>query len=106
MSLNQSNKPFVGPALVGACLAVVTSVPVAAFLGSAAGDTYQMRALIYCGLLLWSVVGAVSIFCITYRSEKRQSLSAGYILLWFASAWLWPLLVVTHLIRSRPDRST
>lgn len=98
MSLKQNKTPFIGPALIGACLAVVVSVPTAAYLGALFGNSYDTRALIYCGLLLWAIVGAVSIFCIT-RQAEQNTLSLGHIVLWFVSAWLWPLLVIVWYTR-------
>ncbi len=98
MSLKQNKKTLIGPALVGSCLAVVISVPVAAYLGSIFGDSYNMRALIYCGLLFWAVAGAIVIYLITRQAEEKN-MSSGYILLWFVSAWLWPLLAVTWYIK-------
>ena len=84
--------PLFGSALAGACIAVVLSVPAAAFAASLLGDTYRVRALIYCGFLFWAVAGAVVVYLRTWRSE-REPLSATRILLWFASVWLWPLLL-------------
>lgn len=98
MSLNQNKQPLIGPALIGACLAVVVSVPTAAYLGSLFGNSYNMRALIYCGLLLWSIIGAIVIFMITRRAEQKN-ISLGFILLWFISAWLWPLLAITNVVK-------
>lgn len=100
MSLKQNKPGLIGPALIGACLAVVASVPLAAYVGSLFGDTYQARALTYCGLLLWAVIGAISIFFIT-KDAEQQSLEFKFILLWLVSAWLWPLLVVTWLIKRK-----
>lgn len=83
---------FFGPALAGACLAVVMSVPAAAYTAAFLGNTYEKRAMIYGFFLLWAVIGAVVIFWKTYQSET-QALSFRRILLWFISAWLWPLLL-------------
>lgn len=94
---NNGRKPagsFFGPALAGACLAVVLSVPAAAYTAAFLGDTYEKRALIYGLFLLWAVVGAIVIFWKTHASET-QTLSLARILLWFASAWLWPLLLLS-----------
>lgn len=100
MSLPTKRNTFFGAALLGACLAVVASVPAAAFLAAAFGDTYNTRVLIYAGLLLWAVVGAISIFVLTKDAEDKP-MAIGQILLWFVSAWLWPLLVAAHLFGRR-----
>lgn len=86
---------FFGPALVGACLAVVLSVPAAAYTAAWIGDTYTKRALIYSAFLLWAFCGAAVIFAKTFRQEIKP-LSLGRIFLWFASAWLWPLLLLAR----------
>ena len=52
---NQPNQ-FFGPALAGACIAVVLSVPAAALTAAVFGSTYKIRALIYCTFLLWAVI--------------------------------------------------
>ncbi len=100
MSLKQNKNSFFGPALIGACLAVVMSVPAAAYLGAAFGDTYNMRVLIYCGLLLWSIIGAISIFLSTYAAEDHK-LSLSRVFLWFVSVWLWPLLILASQIKKK-----
>lgn len=88
--------------MLGACLAVVTSVPAAAFLAAALGSTYNTRVIIYGGLLLWAVIGAISIFILTKEARDRP-MSLGQILLWFVSAWLWPLLVAAHIFSKRKN---
>lgn len=93
MSLPSSNGGFLGPALAGACIAVILSVPAAAWTARLIGDTYEVRATVYCCFLLWVVCGAVCVFMRTWRGEQGQ-LSLGKIVLWFASVWLWPLLLL------------
>lgn len=95
---NKKQQQFFGPSLVGACLAVIASVPVTAYLASLFGSTYNLRAGIYCGMLLWIVVGAVSVFLLTQKSET-QTLSPRFILLWFLSTWLWPIPVLMGMLR-------
>lgn len=90
---NKKKGEFFGPALVGACLAVVLSVPTAAIVAAWLGDTYEKRALVYCIFLLWALVGAILIFAKTYRYESKQ-ITLFRVLLWLASAWLWPLLLL------------
>lgn len=58
---NQPNQ-FFGPALAGACIAVVLSVPAAALTAAVFGSTYKIRALIYCTFLLWAVIGAILVY--------------------------------------------
>lgn len=84
---------FFGPALTGVCLAVVLSVPVAAYTASFFGDTYEVRAAVYGLLLLWVVTGSILIFVRTYKKERKLP-TPGRVLLWFASVWLWLLLLV------------
>lgn len=92
MSLNQ--KPsFLGAPLAGVCLAVIVSVPLSAFLASFCGDTYNARVAVYGGLLLWIVVGAVSVFFLSQNSN-RCSLNLRWFFLWFISTWLWPIPVL------------
>ena len=99
MSLQHPNKgSFFGPALVGACLGVVLCVPMAAYCAAWLGDTYQRRALIYCGFLLWCVIGAVVVFRKTYRSETQRP-TFGKILQWCLSLWLWPLLILSSALK-------
>ncbi len=100
MSLPTKKNQYFGAALLGACLAVVTSVPAAAFLAAFFGDTYNMRVLIYGGLLLWAVVGAITIFLLT-KDAQGKPMSVPQIALWFLSAWLWPLLLAAHKFAAR-----
>lgn len=100
MSLHPSNGNFLGPALAGACIAVVLSVPTAAWTARIIGDTYEVRAIVYCSFLLWVVCGAIYVFVQTWRGEQGQ-LSFGKIILWFASVWLWPLLLLVALLKRK-----
>lgn len=84
---------FFGPALVGTCLAVVISVPLAAFAAAAFGDDYDTRALVYTAILAWVSSGGVVLFLKTRRSES-QRMTPGRILLWTLSVWFWPLLLL------------
>jgi hypothetical protein len=83
-------------ALAGVGLALLLSVPAAAllgrWLGDAVGGTYAWRAGIYGLLLLHVVVGAGVLFAKVARHETRP-VSAARVLRWFASLWLWPLLL-------------
>jgi hypothetical protein len=83
-------------ALAGLALALLLSVITAAllgrWLGDALGGTYGWRAGIYGALLLYVVIGAGVLFAKVARHETRP-LSAGRVLLWFGSLWLWPGLL-------------
>ncbi|MEN9417345.1 MAG: hypothetical protein RI988_965 [Pseudomonadota bacterium] len=90
-------------ALAGVGLALLASVPAAAVVGSLLGDllggSYAWRAGVYSGLLLYVVVGAGVLFAKVARHETRP-VSAARVVRWFASLWLWPLLLALH----RPAR--
>ena len=92
MSLNDHSPTFLGNALIGACCAILISVPLSAYLASFLGDTYLVRVWVYGGFLMWVIAGAITIFFRTYKGEKNQ-LSIRFIVLWFFSIWLWPLLI-------------
>jgi hypothetical protein len=83
-------------ALAGVALALVLAVLTAAFAGSVLGDlfvgSYGARVAFYGALLLYVVVGAGVLFAKVAQHETRP-LSAGRVALWFASLWLWPLLL-------------
>ena len=84
-------------ALAGVALAVLASVFVAALgaaaLGDALGGGYGLRAGLYTAALLYVVAGAVALFVKVARHETRP-LSAGRVLTWLASLWLWPVLLL------------
>ncbi|MGC4076961.1 MAG: hypothetical protein QM702_07985 [Rubrivivax sp.] len=88
-------------ALLGLLLALLLSVPAAALagrwigdaIGDAIGDDYAWRAGVYAGLLAYVVAGAVVLFLKVARHETRP-VSAARVALWFASLWLWPVLLV------------
>ncbi len=83
-------------ALLGVALAVVLSVPAAALLarglGDLVADRYALRVAIYGALLVYVLVGAAVLFAKVARHETRP-VSARRVALWFASLWLWPLLL-------------
>ena len=99
MSLSNKNDRFFGGELAGSCLAVIASVPLTAWLGNCFGDTYNMRVAIYGGLLLWVIIGAVSVFLIT-RGNAVQ-LTFRKIVLWFVSTWLWPIPLLMHQLKKQ-----
>ena len=84
-------------ALAGLGLALVLSVLSAAlagrWLGDAFGGDYGTRVTVYGLLLLHTVVGAVVLFVKVAQHETRP-LTAGRVLIWWASLWLWPLLLL------------
>lgn len=84
-------------ALAGMALALLASVLLAAVLGRVVGDliadSYGLRVALYSGLLVYVIVGAVLLFLRVAQHETRP-LSAGRVLLWLASLWLWPVLLV------------
>lgn len=90
-------------ALAGVALALLLSVLAAALggrvLGDAFGNSYGLRVTIYLVLLAYVVAGAAVLFVKVARHESR-SLSPGRVVTWFASLWLWPLLLLAG--RRRP----
>lgn len=84
-------------ALAGLLLALVLAVPIAAlagsWLGGWIGDSYTARVSVYSALLLYLVVGSVVLFMRVARHET-QPVSAARVVLWLASLWLWPLLLL------------
>ena len=84
-------------ALAGLGLALLLSVLVAALagrlLGDALGGDYGLRVTVYGLLLLYVVIGAVVLF-IKVAQHERRPLTAGRVLTWLASLWLWPLLLL------------
>ena len=95
-------------ALAGLAGAVVLAVPTAAllgrWLGDALADSYQARVAVYGALLLYAVVGAVVLFMRVARFETRR-VSLPRVLRWWASLWLWPLLLLARR-RSEPEQPT
>ena len=91
-------------ALAGVALALLAAVISAALLGRLLGDglggTYAWRVGVYAGLLLYVVTGAGVLFAKVARHETKP-LSAGRVVRWYASLWLWPLLLAL-VRRSNP----
>lgn len=92
MSLKSNEPSFFGNALIGACCAIGTSVPISAYIADFLGNTYLVRVFVYGLILLWVICGAIAIFFKTYKAERKK-LSIKFIALWFLSVWLWPLLL-------------
>lgn len=90
-------------AAVCAAIVVVACVPIAAFFATF-GDSYNQRALIYCVILLWGGgAGAVAIFSLTWRNMSKK-VTAGLMIKWIVSAFLWPLLLLSWLVVGRKRR--
>jgi hypothetical protein len=89
-------------ALAGVGLALLLSMFAAALagrvLGDALGDSYSVRVTIYLALLAYVVVGAGVLFATVARHETRP-LSVGRVATWFASLWVWPLLLAARVGR-------
>lgn len=94
MSLKQTNNELAN--LVGASVAIVLAVPIAAWTGSLFGDTYQARATAYILILAWAILGAVLLWFVTRNSTKPMTVFS--IVLWVISIWLWPLLLAPKLL--------
>jgi hypothetical protein len=88
-----------GPPLAGVILAVVVSILVAAMVAGQVGATYEERALVYAGFVLWVVLGAAVVFILAHRGEAGR-LSITRVLLWAASIWLWPVFLLLRRRRS------
>jgi hypothetical protein len=92
-------------ALAGLAISLLLSVPVAALLarlaGDLVGDSYGLRAGLYSILLAHVVVGAAVLFVRVARHETRP-LGVGRLLLWLASLWLWPLLLLGRRTEAAP----
>jgi membrane protease YdiL (CAAX protease family) len=86
-----------GKPLAAVLIAVLISVPIAAFIGGALPFEYTGRALAYLGLVLYVIVGAFIVFRLVRDAE--QSLAPARVLKWTVSLWLWPLLAVMALRR-------
>ncbi len=84
-------------ALAGVALALLAALLTAAlagrWLGDAFGGDYGMRVTIYLVLLAYVVVGAAVLF-MRVAQHETQPVSVGRALRWFASLWLWPLLLL------------
>jgi hypothetical protein len=84
-------------ALAGVGLALLLSVFAAAFAGAALGDLvgggYGTRVAVYGALLVYVLTGAVVLF-VRVAQHETAPLSFARVARWFASLWLWPLLLV------------
>jgi hypothetical protein len=96
------NDPLVryGAPLAAVLIAVVLSVLVAALAAGQLEGDYSTRAAVYAALVLWVIVGAVTMFILAHRAEGGR-LSAGRVLLWSATIWLWPVFALLAWQRRR-----
>jgi putative Ca2+/H+ antiporter (TMEM165/GDT1 family) len=88
---------FLGP-LAAVLIALAISVFIAAMIGGAMPFEYTGRALVYLGVLLYVIVGAVVMFRVAAAGES-QGLSFDRVSKWVLSIWLWPLLLLSHRAR-------
>ena len=88
-----------GPPLAGVILAVVMSILVDAMVAGQVEGTYERRAIVYAGFVLWVVLGAAVVFILAHRGEAGR-LSITRVLLWAASIWLWPVFLLLRRRRS------
>lgn len=95
--------PSLSPAMAGAALAVIISVPLAATVAGHLDADYDTRAWVYTAFLLWVLAGAVVVFALTHEGERGR-LSLGRVLTWTASVWLWPLLALRPRRRPPDER--
>ena len=84
-------------ALLGLMLALGLSVPLASWFGSVLTalfvDSYGARVAVYSVLLAYVIAGAVMLFIKVAQHETRP-LNLGRLLMWLASLWCWPLLLL------------
>ena len=92
MSLKQNNNEL--SRLVGAAIAVLIALPIAAWVGSFICDSYTARATAYILILAWSVLGA-GILCFITRNSTKP-VTAVSLILWIISVWVWPILLLVY----------
>jgi uncharacterized membrane protein YeaQ/YmgE (transglycosylase-associated protein family) len=86
-------------ALAGMALALLLAIVAASLVGRMLGDWfgggYGARTAVYVVLLMYAVVGACVLFVKVAQHETRP-LSVQRVALWFASLWVWPLLLFSR----------
>lgn len=89
------NDPLIkyGRSLAGVLMAVVISMLIAALIGGSLPLDYGGRAWVYTGLVCYVVAGGFVMFRLTAGGEQG-GLSAGRVLKWTASLWIWPLFLL------------
>jgi hypothetical protein len=92
--MSYDNDPLTkyGRPLAGVLIAVVISVLIAAVIGGSMPLDYGGRAWVYTGLVLYILAGGFVLFRLTAGAEQGP-LSAGRVLKWTASLWVWPLFL-------------
>ena len=78
--------------LAGVLAATFINVFIAALIGGALPFEYSGRAWSYTALVLYVIVGAVTVFRLTAEGEREFSLAR--VAKWVLSIWLWPLLLI------------
>lgn len=92
-----------GSPLTAVVIAVIVSIMLAATVAGQLGGSYETRALVYTGFVLWVLLGAAVMFVLAHRGESGR-LSVRRVLLWVATIWLWPLLMLPYLRRKNLGR--
>lgn len=82
-----------GRSLAGVLLAVILSLLIAALVGGSLPLDYGGRAWVYTALVCYVVAGGFVVFKLTAGAEQG-GLSAGRVLKWTASLWIWPLFLL------------
>ncbi len=90
-----------GSPLAAVLIAVVLSIMLAATVAGQLGGSYETRAGVYTGFVLWVLLGAAVMFVLAHRGESGR-FSAARVLLWVATIWLWPLFMLMYLRRKNP----
>jgi hypothetical protein len=85
-----------GSNLACALLAQVLNVVLAAVLAAQVPGGYRVRSWVFLAAVLWSLGGTVLLLVRTMHGPARNEapgIRLGRVVLWLASAWLWPILV-------------
>jgi hypothetical protein len=100
MPPSDSDDPLLkyGSTLAAVLIAVVLSVMLAATVAGHLDGDYRMRAAAYAALVIWVLIGAVVVFLLAHKGETAR-LTVGRVLLWTASIWLWPALLLLRASR-------
>lgn len=96
-------------ALLGMALALILAILTAAVLGRWIGDLiadrYSLRVGLYLGITVYLLIGAGVLFAKVARHETRP-VSLPRVLRWYASLWLWPLLLLVGRRPGGPDQGS
>ena len=77
--------------LMGVLAATFINVFIAALIGGALPFEYTGRAWSYTALVLYVIIGAVTVFRLTAEGERE--FSPARVVKWALSIWLWPALL-------------